>query len=476
MVAVGGELSGRVDFRVNVSPDRAFFGPQAAHILEYSLSDRTFGMVSEFSSYSSGTNGNGHTYSSALDDITFGVRGVLGAFQYASYMHFGVVGLYGDTVSENGLLPGFREWLNLAWTSIAGVDVWAMGGIDSSLVTTNGVLRIKPMSDEETIVTRIGSTFGVHGIAGDLEVWSEMNFGGGHLIKDMAFSGYDLDHISSTWYYCEWGDIDGVCDSSFKDLWAIATYPFGCASIFSSLWINCEGFDSLTLGTRDVQVGADWFYIDHAYISFETDAKRWYLDLNLSIPDVYCIQPHFGWDLDVNEPDSVIDSIELAGLTMEYNWDGIKFLFAERFRSESSDSSPYVSITTDARLWSKVASAESFVSSSPCWSPCRLEAIDEAFGIEVVGSDACCGGQLYGGLYVFFDHELEASTLFDWSQTRASVNFGITQSLDVGIAAYFDWYSSPLYTFRFTYTGGALRIFDHDFFNPTRCTTLTTAF
>ena len=49
-IAVGGELSGRVDFSFNVDPNRAIFNPQAALILEYNLSGWTFGMVTEFGS------------------------------------------------------------------------------------------------------------------------------------------------------------------------------------------------------------------------------------------------------------------------------------------------------------------------------------------------------------------------------------------------------------------------------------------
>ena len=506
LAAVGGELSGRVDFRFHVDAYRGLFSPQAALILEYCLSDWTFGAATEFGYPYWQYPGSQQVvffgpYSAGLTGLTFGARGVMRALQYASYMRFDVAltGVRADTIANRYRVsaktdappsltslsqPTFREWWNLAWTSIAGVDVWAMwgientewqfGGIASGSVNTTGIAPMVCATNYGQTDSHFGYTFGVHGVAGDLEVWAEADFGAGHLAVDMARWGYDLNLIASTWLDCSWGHMDGLCDTSFKNLWVIATYPFGCASLISTLAISCSGFDSMSFGVDDVRFGAAWFYIDYAQIRFETDEKEWSLDLDLVVPEVLCIQPHFGWNLDQpgSDTSTLIDSIVLAGLSMECDWNGIKFLFAERFRTGESDSSDFFNITTDARLWSKVADREP-LKGYPCWNPClERDAIDEAFGIEVQ-SDACCGGRQTAGIYVFFDHELNDVSLFDWHHVRAALNIGITQSFSVGMAAVFDYamYSPALFTFRFGYEWGTLRIFDFDFF---RCLDITT--
>ena len=487
MVAVGEELSGRVDFTFNVDPNRAIFNPQAALILEYSLSSWTFGMVSEFGSHWRGyypyepaaVNGNGLGYvASGLESVTFGVRGVLGAFHLASYTFFGynILRFWDDPCGSIGSLfassavvsqPRFLAWKNLAWTSIAGVDLWAMWGIDAPPVSMNGyttTTRIKPMiiGAVAAIGPSFGSTFGAHGVAGELEVWAEVSFGAGHLIGLMPYWGYDLDYIASTWYYCDWGGgFDGDCSAAFEDLWVIASSPFGCGSVFSELSLDCSGFKFLSFALRDVDLGIGWFYLDDFKVKFKTDSKSVWLDLELTVPEVFCIQPHISWNLDLDDDysDTAIDGIALVGLTMEYNWNDTTRLFAERFADPELGYSEYAFITTDARLWSRVSEKEP---STYCEPNCRLLCVvDEAFGIEV-DSDACCGGRMFGGVYVFFDHELEES-LFDWFGTRAVVEYGIGPSFVVGITGDFYHYLPPMLGFSFSYTWGMLRIFDHDF-------------
>ena len=70
---------------------------------------------------------------------------------------------------------------------------------------------------------------------------------------------------------------------------------------------------------------------------------------------------------------------------------------------------------------------------------------------------------MFGGVYVFFDHDLEDVSLFDWHETRAVVEYGIGPNLVVGMTGYFHHSSPPMLGFSFNYTWGTLRIFDHDF-------------
>ena len=474
MVAVGGELSGRVDLTFNVDPNRAIFSPQAALILEYYLSGWTFGMVSEFGA-------------SGLEDITFGVRGALGALHLASYMflgsntpEFGSIGLRPifTATSQLGFLVWKNLWKNLVWTSIAGVDLWAMWRIDARpiVVYTASAATFRPMASNLEIDTSSSSTIGAHGVAGDLEVWAELSFGAGHLIGLMPYWGYDLDYIASTWYYCDWGfgfdgdwgfGFDGDCSVAFDDLWVIVSYPFGCASLFSELYLDCSGFEFASFAVRDVDLGLGWVYLDDLEITFETDSKSVWLDLELVVSEVFCIQPHISWDLDLDNyspgsigpSDTVIDGITLVGLTAEYSWDGITFLFAELFADPEVGYSEYAFIMSDARLWSLVSENKP---ASYCEPLCPLPYVDEAFGIEV-DSDACCGGKMFGGVYVFFDHELEEKSLFDWCETRAVVEYEIGPSFVVGMTGCFHHASPPVLGFSFSYTWGTLRIFDHDF-------------
>ena len=484
IVAVGGELSGRVDLSFNVDPDRAIFNPQAALILEYSLSGWTFGMVSEFSSFqhanANGTPGFVGYGASGLEDIALGIRGVLGSFHLASYMFFGssAPGFWlfdpcgsvtSPPLSSSPVgQPRFLAWKNLAWTSIAGVDLWAMWGVDAPLVSMNGhaeALSIKPMDTTITTGPFFGSTFGAHGAAGELEVWAEVSFGGGSLIGLMPYWGYDLDYIASTWYYCDWGlGFDGDSSVAFDNLWVIVSYPFRCGSVFSELYLDCAGFDYVSFTVRDVDLGVGWFLLDDFKVTFETDSKSVWLDLELGVPELFCIQPHVSWDLDLGDgwdhSDTVIDSIALVGLTMEYSWDDITFLFAERFADPELGYSEYASITNDARLWSLVSEKEP---ATYCEPSCDLLCmVDEAFGIEV-NSGGCCGREMFSGMYVFFDHELDDESLFDWFGTRAVVEYGIGPGFVVGMTGDFRYSSSPILGFSFSYTWGTLRIFDHDF-------------
>ena len=315
------------------------------------------------------------------------------------------------------------------------------------------------------IDTYSGSTFGVHGVAGELEVWAEVSFGADHLIGLMPYWGYDLDYIASTWYYCDWGfGFDGDCGVAFDDLWVIVSYPFGCGSLFSELYLDCSGFDYVSFTVRDVDLGVGWFHLDDFKVKFETDSKSVWLDLELAVPEVFCIQPHVSWDLDLDDrnSDTIIDGITLVGLTMEYSWNDTTFLFVERFADHELGYSEYASITSDARLWSRVSEREP---STYCEPNCDLLCmVDEAFGIEV-NSDACCGTQMFGAVYVFFDHdyELENQPLFDWFGTRAVVEYGIGPSFVVGMTGDFYYSLPPLLGFSFSYSWGTLRIFDHDF-------------
>jgi len=137
-VAVGGELSGRVDSSFNLDPNRAIFNPQAALILEYSLSGWTFGMVGELGSYWTGayalepTSFDEIEYrTTGLEDVIFGARGSLGALHLASYLFFGnnlpvfshalscgSIALHQISTAFHQL--GFLAWKNMMWTSIAG--------------------------------------------------------------------------------------------------------------------------------------------------------------------------------------------------------------------------------------------------------------------------------------------------------------------------------------------------------------------
>jgi len=309
----------------------------------------------------------------------------------------------------------------------------------------------------------VGSTIGAHGVAGDLEIWAELSLGAGHLIGLMPYWGYDLDYIASTWYYCDWGfGFDGDCSVSFEDLWVIVSSPFGCGSLFSELFLDGSGFQFVSFAMRDIDLGVSWFYLDDLKVKFETGSKSVWLDLELAVPEVFCIQPHLSWDLDLDDDnsDTGIDSITLVGLTAEYSWDHVTFLFAERFADPEAGHSEYASITNDARLWSLVSEEEP---STYCELNCTLLCVvDEAFGIEI-DSDACCGERMFAGVYVFFDHELEEESLFDWFGTRATIEYGIGPSFVVGMTGDFYYALPPLLGFSFSYRWGTLRIFDHDF-------------
>lgn len=491
-VPVVGQLAGRVDLSFEMAPfpsvittvtSLASVSPKGTGLggpfgtpflfltVEYGIDSWTFGTLVTFTPY-------------GLDSALFGARGALGPIQIVSYMDFYAGGfaylddgfgyLYGgdklvlyDGAAKIPLFdPTFSEWWNLAWTSMAGLDLWAMGGVVNPIVfydNHNGSdSAVGPLNDCCTPVTDggFGLSLGLHGAAGGLEVWAEANFGAGHIVDELAYWDFSLAQIAGSWYQCHWGDIYGPCTIGFSDVVVYANSPFICGMLLARLEIDCDGFDDLQLLMRDLRFGIDWLYVDELGITFETDSKDVCLDFAVKAPQILCIQPYFSLVLDGQ---NAIEGLTLGALTMEYQWNGVTFVAVETLDCRYG-------ITLDARLFDRDVDTGLCLESAeePCsWNdPCLVPGdINEAFGLEF-GSDACCGGGLSSGFYVFFDHEQDIESLFDWSAARAEIKVGIGANLESSLSGMFFAAGYQWYTFRVTFTWGTLRIFDY---KPTPC-------
>lgn len=482
-IAVVGQLSGRVDFSFAIDPFVSPYGvgstpvgittkditpasgglidaPLILLTLEYGFGDWTLGMLTTFSFY-------------GLTETLFGARGALGALQFSSYMVFGnwLGGIfYGapgyvilDGTPGYALLgPSFSEWWNLGWMSIAGTDVWIMAGVARPYQSDHVVFSAMSLAPKDCCTPSadgsFGLTLGLHGVTGDLEVWAEADFGGGHIVDEMAYWGLGLAEIANSWYECWWGNIHGSCNVGFSDVVVYVKSPFVCGTLLTTLEIDCDGFDYLRITMNDLRFGIDWLYIDEFAIEFATESKDVDLYLAATSHEALCIEPHFL--LEVGEQYAV-EGLMLGSLTLEYSWNGMTFVAIEKFDTQHT-AYPDYAITLDARLF------ELTFDKSLCsqWDVCLAPPnVDEAFGLEF-NSDACCGSGMSGGVYVFFDTGQEGTSLFDWAATRAVVTLGVGSNFESSVSAMFFADGYQRYTFRFAFTWGELKIFDHQ---PSRC-------
>lgn len=486
-VAAVGQLAGRIDLSFEMAPfpstlytdsSLASVSPKGVGLggpidspflfltIEYGIDSWTFGTLVTFAPY-------------GLDGVLFGARGALGPIQVVSYMDFYAGGFayvddgFGDLYGGDKLVlydgaakipffdPFFSEWWNLAWTSLAGLDLWAMGGVVNPVVYFDHALTVTGVGPKDDCCTLdgeggFGLSLGAHGGTGGLEVWAEANFGAGHIVDELAYWDFSLARIAGSWYQCHWGDIYGPCAIGFSDVVVYANSPFICGMLLARLEIDCDGFDNLALLMRDLRFGIDWLYVDELGITFTTDSKDVCLDFAVKAPEILCIQPYFSLALDGQ---NAIEGLTLGALTMEYQWNGVTFVAVETLDCRYG-------ITLDARLVDLDSYYEDSCSGygvEPCsWRDICLFPgdINEAFGLEF-GSDACCGGGLSSGFYVFFDHEQEIESLFDWSAARAEIKVGIGANLESSLSGMFFAEGTQWYTFRVTFTWGTLRIFDY---------------
>jgi hypothetical protein len=370
-----GTLSGNWDLDV-CTTDLTTFSVTSILNVDYTLGDWVFGMNSYFTDPGGG-----------LGDLSFDVTGLLGAFSIYSLLDFSGT--------------AFQSWSNAATVSIAGVDLWVIMALE-----------------EEAF----GYSIGGHGVAGDVEIWVEVDFG---LSSSMYYwytygFGYLVDW--EPYYSCVYGWTNGAfglaqtndCDPAFSgvDIWVEA--PFCCLDVLAKLSFDCDGFVEFCVELNDIDLGAGWFQLDDFNICFTEQTKSISgVDFTLTLGDAVCVTPYFDVSMDGTY---IVDGIALHALLLECEFNGVTFKAGELLLKTK-----YIGFTPTGGLWS---------ASYWKYTDCYIVGAEEYFAVEIDG-DSCCGGAFDASFFVFFDIDTWGDGIFDWMLFLADVTVGIGPNIDI---------------------------------------------
>ena len=218
-------LSGSWDTDVSIDPTLASFADAisltSVLTVNYTVGDWTFGSVTTL-------NEDGWV------DQTFSAGGVLGAFSLTSALDLDPDGL-------------FDEWVTTAAVSIAGVSFGAeftLTGGDTFLTLTAG------------------------GVAGDVTIDVEINF----------------------------GDDDEECDFPFSDITIDVGFPFCCADVSASIVFDCDGFDEICFTAGGIAIpNLPWVTVG-AELCFTLQTKTLVLDAGFDIGAITCFDLYIDFE------------------------------------------------------------------------------------------------------------------------------------------------------------------------------------
>ena len=394
--AYAGPLTGSwdTDFCIVVQTDGTVTFDSLDSILsvEYATCGWTFGTEFDF----------GMDY--GFEDALFYAGGALGAFQFGTLVDFDPTG-----VGEFTLWNGYVE------IAIAGVDlyaIWAVEGADNA-----------------------GFMLGGEGTVGDCYVYVEVDFG-------MVYSLYDDLGVTSpsayfpTYFSAYYGyfTADGTCTATWQSLLAYVEFPFTCFDVWAEVYFNCtDGFDSISFGLMDVDLGISWLLLDDVVITFTPTSKSVSLDIDIVALDTICIQPYF--EVMYGSVQGQIDGVALEALVLDYTWNGVTFIAAEIFDITGIEFNKYCDPlpldTTPDSGYTGVA--------------------NEVIGIEIDG-DSCCGGSFDAYVYNYFIFgETGTAKIFDWEHTCVGLTYGISSNviLDASIVVDVDGLQTLCFGFEF---------------------------
>lgn len=333
---------------------------------------------------------------SGLFDLNFDVAGILGAFTFASFVDF-------DTVT-----PAFEDWETVAQVSIAGVDIYTAFAVQEAAAGVYGA----------------GWAVGGHGAAGSVEVWAQANFNlsGGitHYFPywpDIeTFYGWDYmtdwgtywSCAGQAWYSGDWSVIQtNSCTPTWSKVYIAVKAPLGCLNLGVSTSFSCtSGWDGVTFGLNNLNLGAGWFQLDDLDITFTPVSKTVSTDFTLTFGSAVCVTPYF----DLNQEGlNVIQGITLRALLLTYEYNGVTLKAGELFA--------YYAGFTKAGALSTYAN-------------CVVPNADEFIGIWY-DSDSCCGGSLSASFVTFFDAGSQANGIFDYVLMVAGVELGIGSNVSI---------------------------------------------
>lgn len=330
-----------------------------------------------------------------LFDINLDVAGAIGAFSFYSFLDFN------PTLAT----PAFSDWENVVAVNIAGAELWAAFVLQD----------VTGLGDIGT-----GWAVGAHGVAGLVEVWAEADFNLGSSMYYIYNYGWDYIHDWESAYSCQsgwgsgwWGVQTESCTPAFSNIDIVVEAPLACLDFV--VWVNFDctnGFDYVTFGINDINLGAGWFQLDDLDVKFTAASKTVTTDFTLTFGSAVCVTPYF----DLNQVGiNVIDGITLQALLLSYTYNGITLKAGELFPN-----SYYIGFNESGSL---------ITSSYP---NCIIPNANEYVGIWFDG-DSCCGGLTSASFAVFFDGingnatgDTSTSTgIFDFLLMVADVEIGI---------------------------------------------------
>lgn len=423
-IAVIGQISGFVHDKIGID----FGAPWSdALYLEFDV-----GLEYTIGSWTSGTAVSLYNY--GLLDISFVTIGSIGAIQvYSSYW------LDGEYNQADDFL--YADWDNAVWTSVAGADFWAI----FSTVEDRGL----NWNDSGA-----GLAIGAHGLAGDIEIWSEMQFNLESMMPYIYENG--LEKTLEKNLACDLIDIaDPTCSLDFTGAELVFEFPFCCADVGSWIGFGTDGFHALELWMLDLATGIPGVTLEQTRLRFSLNTKMLYLGLGFDPGIGFCITPYVTLDLGyVQSPNSmpIIEGFGIDALELDCNIGDVKVIISELLSFDDY----YIGI--DGAIHNYPDDFSFWTLSNECIQPAY--GVHEAISIEI-GRDGCCGSDSFVGIYNYFDMTL-SDALFDWLGVRVRAEMSFSPSISAYVEAWI-WHNEfDAIILGFNYSWGDIRALTED--------------
>jgi len=200
----------------------------------------------------------------------------------------------------------------------------------------------------------------------------------------------------------------------------VSGWSFGCVEdIATTLYMTCQGFDSLRFDLTGVDVGLSWLTFD-VELTFQVQVKSIVLTPTLVLGDVGCIDIYAevltgAQDNTIYNSFTSLTGIGFYGLGFTYSWDGVTVTDVTVL-----DTGRYAITTPE--YGSKIEEiAEALKNGHEFYSEYW-----ELLSIEVIG-DGCCGGSYTFLANTYFDKN--AINLFGWGMTHIEASIPINSKL-----------------------------------------------
>jgi hypothetical protein len=315
----------------------------------------------------------------------------------------------------------YADWDNAVWASIAGADFWA-------------IFSTVEERDFEWDESGAGLAIGAHGLAGDIEVWSEIRFNLHPVLPFIYENG--IEKTVEKNLACDLIDIiDPTCSLDFTGADFMFDFPFCCADVGSWISFGTGGFYWAEFWMLDLATGIPGVTLERTSLVFTPDEKMLYFWLEFDPGAGLCITPFvtldmppFGPFFDIQNA-GTIQGFEIDALELVCNIGDVKVVISELFTSDD------YYIGEDAAIHKR----SDFVSFATFPDDCVNPAygVQEAIAVEI-GRDGCCGNETFIGIYSFFDIDLH-DVLFDWLGVRVRAEMSFSPSISAYVEAWI-WY------------------------------------